>query len=460
MSRGHRSLDGLVADLTPQDETSRRVFLRRAALTAGGLALTACGDRAASSGITGPLFSNPLFDKSEDDDKGHDKGDTFDHVIVVMMENRSFDHFLGWMKRADGRQAGLSFTDANGISHPTHALAPDFQGCGFADPDHSFTGARVEYDNGRCDGWLRAGKNDIFSIGYYRQDDLEFLGRAAVDWTTCDRYFAAILGPTFPNRFYVHAGQTDRISNTSTIATLPTIWDRLADAGLSGRYYFSDLPFLGLWGSKYTTISHPIADFFAACETGALPNVSYIDPVFSGEGSGTSIDDHPHADIRAGEAFLQRIYTAVTQSPAWSKTVLVITYDEWGGFYDHVPPTAAPTSPIDRAAGNVDGLRGFRVPTIVISPFAKREHVSSTVFDHTSILRMIEERWRLTPLTTRTATANSLGDVLVKNEPRLPAPRYPVPFVPPVQACSVAAANVKANKWAPLVERARGLAAV
>src|SRR4051812_8972721 len=99
-----------------------------------------------------------------------------DHVVVVMMENRSFDHFLGWLPGADGKQAGLTYTDAAGTPHRTFALAPDFQGCAFHDPDHSYEGARVEWNNGACDGWLRAGRNDVYSIGYYRQQDLPFLG--------------------------------------------------------------------------------------------------------------------------------------------------------------------------------------------------------------------------------------------------------------------------------------------
>src|SRR2546425_3865565 len=118
-----------------------------------------------------------------------------DHVVVVMMENRSFDHFLGWLGPADGRQKGLTYPDLDGNLTPTYPLAPDFQGCGRQDPDHSYEGGRVEFDDGRCDGWLRV--NDVYSIGYYERKDLAFLGQAAHDWTTCDRYFAAMLGPTF-----------------------------------------------------------------------------------------------------------------------------------------------------------------------------------------------------------------------------------------------------------------------
>jgi phospholipase C len=130
-----------------------------------------------------------------------------------MMENRSFDHILGWLPGHDGRQDGLSYLDAAGVRHKTHSLAPDFQGCAFHDPDHSFAGGRVEYNNGRCDGFLLAGDNDIYSIGYYRRQDVPFFGQIAPRFATPARYFPAILGPTFPNRIFQHAGQTDRLGN-------------------------------------------------------------------------------------------------------------------------------------------------------------------------------------------------------------------------------------------------------
>lgn len=169
-----------------------------------------------------------------------------DHVVVIMMENRSFDHLLGWLDGADGRQAGLQYPDRKGRLQRTQLLAPNFQGCPHPDPDHSFPGGRVEYDGGACDGWLRAGMNDNYAIGYYRNRDLAFFGRAAPQWTAVDRYFAAIMAETFPNRIYQHAAQTDRLTDTFDVSVLPTIWDRLAQHGLEGRYYFSDVPFLAL----------------------------------------------------------------------------------------------------------------------------------------------------------------------------------------------------------------------
>ena len=341
---------------------------------------------------------------------------TFDHVVVVCMENRSFDHFLGWLPGADGRQAGLSYPDRRGVHRPTYRLST-FQGCGHPDPDHSYEGARTEYHGGACDGWLQV--NDEYSIGYYTEADLPFTGRAARAWTVCDNYFAATLGPTFPNRLYLHAAQTDRTTDAATLTSLPTIWDRLAAAGVPAGYYTTGLPFLLLWGIRFLPISHTMDDFRAAAAAGRLPAVSYVDPpILSDPPDGRSVDDHPHGDIRDGEAFLNSVYQMVTRSPAWPRTVLIITFDEWGGFFDHVAPAAAPdTNPA------LTGMRGFRVPCLVVSPWARRGVVDHGLYDHTSILKLIESRWGLAPLTPRDAAANNLADVLDLGRP--PDPRAP-----------------------------------
>ncbi|HEX2572685.1 MAG TPA: alkaline phosphatase family protein [Polyangia bacterium] len=353
------------------------------------------------------------------------------HIIVLMMENRSFDHFLGWLPGADGMQEGLIYTDRDGVPHSTYPLAPDYQGCGHPDPDHSYEGGRVEYNDGRCDGWLRAGDNDVFAIGYYTRADLPFLAEAARSWTTCDRYFSAIMAPTYPNRFYQHCAVTDRLDSETFLSTLPTIWDRLAARGLEGRYYFSDVPFLSFWGDKYLPITRPYGQFLIDCALGDLPHVSFVDPRFGGEEQGLSNDDHPHADIRAGEWFLDQTYRAITRSPAWKHTVLVINFDEWGGFFDHVPPPSAPD--VDPALE----LRGFRVPCLLVSPFARRGYVSHNVYDHTSILKMIEWRWNLAPLSVRDAYAANLADELVFTQPDLSAPDFAVPPVILSAPCAV-----------------------
>jgi phospholipase C len=417
---------------------TRRHFLRGTAGAAAGLAL---------GGL--PSLAAPRNKKLPVPNKSG-----IEHIVVVMMENRSFDHFLGWLPGADGKQAGLSYTDAAGVSHPTYALTslvpPDFQGCAHPDPDHSYEGARVEYNGGACDGWLRAGSNDIFSIGYYTQADLTFLGAAAPAWTTCDHYFAAVLAPTFPNRIYQHAAQMDRLDDTILpISNLPTIWDRLADHNLPAKYYFSDFPFLALWGPKYVGISHLFSEFQADCAAGTLPAVSYVDPSFLLEEEGLSQDDHPHADIRNGEAFLNSVYQAVTSSPNWANTVLVINYDEWGGFFEHVPPALAPIPPADAALGS-DGRRGFRVPALVISPWSPRNTVAHGLYDHTSILKMIEWRWSLRPLTVRDSQANNLAEVLNFSQSNLTAPTFNVPAGPFGGLCTPVSAASTANASAAL----------
>jgi phospholipase C len=373
----------------------------------------------------------------------------FEHVVVVMMENRSFDHFFGWLPGANSQQAGLTFKDSAGVSHSTHSLPPDYQGCAFLDPGHSYSDGRVQYHGGACDGWLFDGSdsnpptapkqaNDIFAIGYYGQSDLPFLGAAGPAFTVCDNYFCGIMAETYPNRVYMHAAQTDRLMNNSTTSTLPTIWDRLREKGLSGRYYFSDLPFLALWGTVYANISKPFSQFLVDAAAGTLPNVAYIDPRFEDEGSGTSQDDHPHADIRNGEAFLNQIYDAVRNSPNWLKTVLIINFDEWGGFYDHVPPPLAPIPTASAAAGDTDGRLGFRVPCVVISPYAQRNFVAHGQYDHTSILKMIEWRFGLPPLTVRDQTANNLAEILNLAAPNISAPAFSLPTGPFGSPCTPA----------------------
>ena len=369
-----------------------------------------------------------------------------DHVVVVMMENRSFDHFLGWVPNADGIQSGLTFRDRFGVPHSTYHLQT-YASCGHTDPDHSYEGGRIELDGGKDDGWLRAGENDLLAIGYYQSQDLGFFSAAAPYWTTCDRYFAAVMAETYPNRFYQHSAQTDRLHNNTNQATIPTIWDRLSDAGLNGTYYFSDIPFTALWYDKYLSISKPYSQFLSDCAAGTLPQVSFVDPRFEDEPSGTSGDDHPHADIRNGEKFLAEVYTAVTTSPAWGRTLLVVNYDEWGGFYDHVTPGTAPdVSP-------TTALRGFRVPALVISPRARRHSVAHNVYDHTSVLKAIEWRWGLPPLTARDKNARNIAEVLDFSKPAdLTAPPITVaPFVPE-GPCGAPSSLPSSEEWAPLRE--------
>ncbi len=361
-----------------------------------------------------------------------------EHVVLVMMENRSFDHLFGWLPNANGKQAGLTYLDTEGKPHKTFPLAPDFTGCDYDDPDHSYSGARLEYDNGKMDGFLKPASNSVFSIGYYEEKDLPFRAALARNYTTCDRYFPSILGPTFPNRLFQHAGQTDRLDDDFSISTLPTIWDNLKAKGITNKYYFSNIPFLALWGAKYIPISHTYAEFLVDCAAGTLPAVSYVDPTFTTL-TNLDEDDHPHSDIRNGDAFLAKTFQAVSNSPNWPNTVFIVNYDEWGGFYDTIVPPRA-IAPNDVETDLVDGkaLLGIRVPCIIASPWTRgnpaNPTVNKTVFDHTSILKLIETVWDVPPLAAREKSSDvgnllSALDLKVHNPevPALPSPGYVTP---------------------------------
>jgi phospholipase C len=363
----------------------------------------------------------------------------FDHVVVCMMENRSFDHFLGWLPGADGKQAGLTFTDNHGTTFPTYNLAPDFEGCGYADPNHAWDGGLIQMNGGKMDGFLKtAAPGDTFPIGYYTKETVNVLGTLVQEFGTSDNYFCSILAATYPNRFYQHSAQTDRDSTTPTPqSTLPAIWDQLsplapsATTAVTGRYYSTDLPFTALWVNKYAQWTHTFPDFLADCAAGTLPNVAFVDPEFVGEGQGFSRDDHPHADVRSGEYFLMQVYNAVRQSPQWNRTVLIINYDEWGGFYDHVvPPHVIDDKPLASNPKLDTTQLGFRVPLAVVSPLVPKGTLitGGAPFEHTSALRMIEWRFGLTPLCARDANARNLAEFLdLSNPARTDTVTVPVP---------------------------------
>jgi phospholipase C len=358
-----------------------------------------------------------------------------EHVVVVMMENRSFDHMLGWLPGAQGRQAGLSYSDSSGTVNHTYRLT-SYTGCGHPDPDHSYEGGRDEYNHGKMDGWLRTTTNDIYCIGYYEEADLPFFSALARNFTTLDHYFPSILSATFPNRVFSHAAQTDRLDNSIAISTLPTIWDSLAAAGVSHKYYYSNVPFLAMWGAKYIGISALFAQFLLDATAGRLPAVSFVDPAYTLIDAGEGNDDHPHADLRAGEAFLGLVYRTLTASPAWSNTVLVITRDEWGGFFDHVvPPRMVAPNDLDTDLVNGNALLGCRVPVIIASPFtvgnSSSPRIDGTLYDHTSILKLIEWQWNLPPLTKRDAKTNNLAHALNFAKPNYKVPALPH-ILPPV----------------------------
>jgi len=364
-----------------------------------------------------------------------------ENIVVVMMENRSFDHMLGWMPGARGRQAGLTYTDGNGVKHKTHRLT-SYTGCPHPDPDHSYQGGRSECNDGKMDGWLRTSTNDEYCIGYYAEEDLKYYAALFRNYTTLDNYFSSILSSTFPNRMFSWSAQTDRLDNSLDPSSLPTIIDSLQAANVSVTYYFNNLPFLALWETKYVPVTAPYQQFLAQAALGLLPAVSFVDPIYTLLDDGTGNDDHPHADLRRGEAFVQDVFNALTQGPKWDKTVLIVTRDEWGGFFEHIAPPRV-IAPNDVDPDLVDGkaLLGCRVPVTIVSPFTrgnpKKPRIDSLLYDHTAILKFIEWRYGLAPLTKRDASTaiHNLAHALDFNNPDPSVPKLPHVTAPKPHPC-------------------------
>ncbi|HEX4773283.1 MAG TPA: alkaline phosphatase family protein [Bryobacteraceae bacterium] len=284
-------------------------------------------------------------------------------------------------------------------------------------------------------------------MGYYTAQEVPFLGALAQAYTTCDHWFASILAETFPNRMFLWAAQTDRLSNTLSLSGLATIFDRLSAGRISHRYYFGNIPFLALWGLKYAPVSSTFDDFLSDVKAGKLPSVSFVDPKFTEFDDGLGDDDHPHSDIRNGDAFLSRLFRAVATGPKWSNTVLVIVFDEWGGFFDHVaPPRVIAPNAVDTNLVNGNALLGFRVPVIIASPFTRGSNkIDSTVYDHTAVLKLIEWRWGLSPLTLRDAS-QEIGNPVAKfnfSTPDASVPALPEPASVPALPCFLQGSGAK-----------------
>ena len=340
-----------------------------------------------------------------------------DHVVFVMMENRSFDHFLGAMKLLEARQfegltADMGNPDADGNAVLVYRNDTD---CQDPDPHHGWSSAHDQFNEGANDGFvLDYGGPGVMQ--YMTRDDLPITWALADSFAVCDQYFCSVMGPTWPNRFYGHCGTSLGMRSNDFpkggAYEIPHVWAKLAEAGVSHQYYFSDLPFAVLMeGALDPENLRYFEDFVRDAELDRLPAVSWVDPGFAFN------DDHPPHHVAMGQEFLAAVYKALANSPAWKRCLLVITYDEHGGFYDHVPP---PTTDDDYVADGFDQL-GFRVPTLAIGPWVKQGAVS-TVFDHSSWLKYVCDTHGIEPWTKRIAAANSIAEVIdtarmARNEP-------------------------------------------
>jgi phospholipase C len=353
-----------------------------------------------------------------------------DTIVVVMMENRSFDHLLqnlpaAGQTDAEVAPAGASNADSDGTTVPTFHLS-DY--C-FDDTSHGWTDVHTEWGMGAMNGFVVANNhNDAKpadgkrAMGYYTEQDLPFLYGLANTFALADHNFSSVLGPTFPNREYLYAATSfGHIGNDVFPDEMPTMFQELVAANVDWRIYYSDLPgpfiFLGTL-SKYLDNTAKMQNFFADAQAGMLGQLNIVDAHLSDNQFYNRDDFHPPGDVQYGQKFVADVVNAVMQSPQWPHTALILTFDEHGGTYDHVapPPACAPdsiapiTNPDDNAPGGFDHY-GVRVPLFVISPYAKPHFVSHAVYDHTSISRFIEARFKLPALTARDANADPLTDL-------------------------------------------------
>jgi phospholipase C len=373
-----------------------------------------------------------------------------EHIVVLMMENHSYDNIFGMLSKGDGFTLGADGLPANTNPYSNGQIQHAFRmptTCQLGGlPSQEWIASHEAYDNGAMDGFVRAPTGPYTStivggvaMGYWTAEDLPFTYSLAEKFPVGDRWFCSLLGQTDPNRRYLiagtSAGMTDDGGMSLVTFALPagTIFNTLDSYGISWENYVSNYP-LGATPNLFPLndaipeLFHnkSFSDFVSDAASGSLPQFSFLDESFS-----TQSQEDPQ-NISVGEAMMAQVVDAVASGPLWKTTLLVIMYDEHGGYYDHVPPPVAippdNISPIVQPGEPVyDGFArfGVRVPSVVVSPYARPNYVSSVVYDHTSVLAMVERKWNLPALTYRDANANDLTDFLDMSALAAGQPTFP-----------------------------------
>jgi phospholipase C len=518
-------LTGASSEEEKEVPVEKRSWIRTAVVTAAAVV---------SALVTGP---SPV----------HADGDlnNVNHIIVMMQENHSFDNYFGVLAYVQGtpyhsaqgrgkrracapadntcvdglacklRQGSLVCMNSNpsnergrirSFRDPRYCTGEDLtHGWEDSHRQGNFLSPNRMLKSSRNLGFVRvnaeanpvAQATDHDAMGYYSDADLPFYYDIAKTFAISDRYFCDVVGPTFPNRAYLIAGTSFGHLTTSEIVAFPgykpitgTLYAQLDAAGVSWVDYYSDLPY-SLIFSTSSGHTKPLSAFATDAANGTLPDVAFIDPSSFPDqlinGQMYQTDEHPPADIRAGEYFVSTVIQALRNSPSWNDSLLLLTYDEHGGFYDHVAPPPAPQGGADTPDGIAPGQcadlsnppaslapgggvncntsktssapglcpaftptgpypadcatfnqLGFRVPFFAVSPFAKPNYVSHTVASHASILALIQKRFSLANLTARDANASTLEDMFdFDGAPSLNAPvgTAPLPMQPGDHNC-------------------------
>jgi phospholipase C len=405
-----------------------------------------------------------------------------------MMENHSFDNYFGQLNKAqsrtdiespDGGETNSITTADGGTTVAPYTHAPHL--CTL-DTNHEWDGTHLSWADGgmsgfgqQNEGWsasdlpngadpkLASGARAMF---YYDQTDIPFYYALAQNFAVADHYHASVLGPTWVNRMYFWSGTSfgmtvnsfpdlsaypyppdnESADGSGYAPTEASILDELSERHTKWAIYADALPTAGVvhgismtnrWG---TLPRFYIKDLMTQLGDGSLPEMAFVDPDTQHENSDGQ-DEHPPADIQIGQKWVNDIVQKVMSSPLWAHTALFITWDEHGGFFDHVPPPPScipdAKDPILSSSGNNTiqakfDRYGVRVPLIVVSPFAKKGYASHTTYDHTSILRFIEAKFKVPALSARDANADALMDMFdFKNPPNATAPTITAPIVDP-----------------------------
>jgi phospholipase C len=391
-----------------------------------------------------------------------------EHIVVLVMENRSFDHYLGYLRlegyrdalgaEVDGLDPAMKNPDrSTGKDHAVRRLeAPRFN----PSPKHEFTNVagQLAY-NERGDAQSLGFVNDYGAVkgvtdpgavmGYYDKTTLTTYDALARGFVVCDRWFSSVPGPTLPNRCFLLAGHSQGATTNPAMVEMfalhriITIFDHLSEKEVKWAYYYHDVPILRLFKQFTFTVGpiQHISRFHDAVQRNALPAVSFIDPNFTLQGAvhlpDGGNDDHPPSDIRNGQNLVARVYNTLRSNPeVWKRTLLIVTYDEHGGFFDHVAPPLHP----DRAPLGKPNFHhfGVRVPAFLVSPWVPRGVVHKGELEHTSIIKTILDRFwepsRAPSMGERVNGAPSLRSLLVEPRPRedAPAELSPISVPPPM----------------------------
>ena len=374
------------------------------------------------------------------------------HFVVLLQENHTFDNYFGTYPGADGIPSGVC-VPVNPFKAPKPCVRPFHIGNqSIIDLDHSAYSARLDLHKGAMDGFVRAqhvrSGSGSQAMGYYNGSNVPFYWNVADRYVLFDHFFSSMLGGSFLNHVYWVAAGTGNASQTVPPGGLniTTIFDRLQRAGISWKFYVQDFnPAINyrtlsqtknanraseaIWCALLdiprfldspTLRSHivDLSQYYTDLRNGTLPQVAYI------TSSGAS--EHPPGSLTTGQHFVHGLVNSLMSSSVWNSSAFMLAYDDWGGWYDHVKP------PHRDAYGD-----GFRVPAMLISPYARRHLIDHTTLDFTSMLKFIEQNWKLRPLTRLDATAGSfMGAFDFRQRPR-PAAIIPLSRAIPPPAPAV-----------------------